>query len=205
MLQNDLLKPAPLRSPCRRTRGACAILAQAVRHPRCRSDVAATWSTFACQGDPRWGVRISAIFLASIGGVDDQMRGLEVGADDHLVKPFSFSGFLARVNALARRPPVREQKTVLGAADLEADLKRSVVRGGQEFDLQAREFLLLEYEGRVRIRAMPLERVWGFRFDPKTSVLKTPISGLRAKIDKPLTLQLLHTVRNTGYSLHAPR
>lgn len=151
-----------------------------------------------------------ALFLTSIGGVDDRVEGLEAGGDDYLVKPFAFSELLARTNALARRPPVQEQKTILRVADLELDLvRRLATRAGRPIDLQPREFTLLEVlmrgEGRVLTRTMLLERVWDFHFDPKTSVVETHISRLRAKIDKPFEVQLLHTVRNTGYSLHAPR
>lgn len=155
-------------------------------------------------------IKTPAIFLTAVGGVDDRVEGLEAGADDYLVKPFAFSELMARVNALARRPPVLEQKTVLRVADLELDLvKRQVTRGGQLIDLQPREFTLLEVlmrsEGRVLTRTMLLEMVWEFHFDPKTSVVETHISRLRAKIDKPFDVPLLHTIRNTGYSLHAPR
>lgn len=156
------------------------------------------------------GVKAPAIFLTSVGGVDDRVEGLEAGGDDYLVKPFAFSELLARVNALARRPPVQDQKTVLRVADLELDLiKRTVIRDGLLIDLQPREFSLLEIlmrnEGRVLTRTMLLERVWDFHFDPKTSVVETHISRLRSKIDKPFAVALLHTIRNTGYSLHAPR
>ena len=156
------------------------------------------------------GVKMPVLFLTAIGGVDDRVEGLEAGGDDYLVKPFAFSELLARVNALARRPPVQEQKTVLRTADLELDLvKRTVTRGGVRIELQPREFSLLEVlmrnEGRVMTRTMLLERVWDFHFDPKTSVVETHISRLRAKIDRPFAVQLLHTIRNTGYSLHAPR
>lgn len=151
-----------------------------------------------------------AIFLTSIGGVDDRVEGLEAGGDDYLVKPFAFSELLARVNALARRPPVQEQKTVLKVADLELDLiRREARRAGELIELQPREFTLLEVlmrgEGRVMTKTMLLERVWDFHFDPKTSVVETHISRLRAKIDKPFGVPLLHTIRNTGYTLHAPR
>ena len=117
---------------------------------------------------------------------------------------------MARLNALGRRPPVQEQKTLLKVADLEMDLiKRQVVRQGQSIELQPREFRLLEVlmrsEGRVITRTMLLERVWDFHFDPKTSVVETHVSRLRAKIDRPFAVPLLHTVRNTGYSLYAPR
>lgn len=156
------------------------------------------------------GVRTPVLFLTSVGGVDDRVDGLEAGGDDYLVKPFAFSELLARINALGRRPPAQEQKTVLKIADLEMDLvRRQVTRQGQPIELQQREFSLLEVlmrgEGRVITRTMLLERVWDFHFDPKTSVVETHISRLRAKIDKPFEVQLLHTVRNTGYSLHAPR
>jgi two-component system OmpR family response regulator len=155
-------------------------------------------------------VKIPAIFLTAVGGVDDRVEGLEAGADDYLVKPFAFSELMARVNALARRPPVLEQKTVLRVADLEMDLvRRQVTRGDRLIELQPREFTLLEVlmrsEGRVLTRTMLLELVWEFHFDPKTSVVETHISRLRAKVDKPFSMPLLHTIRNTGYSLHAPR
>jgi two-component system, OmpR family, response regulator len=155
------------------------------------------------------GVRTPAIFLTAIGGIDDRVEGLEAGGDDYLVKPFAFSELLARVNALGRRPPAQERKTVLRVADLELDLiKRRATRQGRVIELQPREFNLLEVlmrgEGRVLTRTMLLERVWDFHFDPKTSVVETHISRLRAKIDKPFETQLLYTVRNTGYSMHAP-
>lgn len=155
-------------------------------------------------------VKTPVIFLTSIGGVDDRVEGLEAGGDDYLLKPFAFSELLARVNALARRPPVQDQKTLLKVADLELDIvRRQVTRQGQPVDLQPREFTLLEVlmraEGRVLTRTMLLERVWDFHFDPKTSVVETHISRLRAKIDKPFDIPLLHTIRNIGYCLHVPR
>jgi two-component system OmpR family response regulator len=156
------------------------------------------------------GVKTPTLFLSAISGIDDRVEGLEAGADDYLVKPFAFSELLARVNALARRPPAVAEKTVLQVADLTMDMmKRRVTRAGVEIELQPREFTLLEVlarnEGRVLTRTMLLERVWDFHFDPKTSVVETHISRLRGKIDKPFDVQLLHTIRNTGYSLHAPR
>jgi two-component system OmpR family response regulator len=149
------------------------------------------------------------LFLTSVTGVDDRVEGLDAGGDDYLVKPFAFSELLARVNALGRRPRGQTEVTKLRVHDLELDLlRRRATRGGQFIDLQPKEFELLEFlmrnEGRVVTRTMLLERVWGFNFDPKTSVVETHISRLRAKIDKPFNPPLLHTVRNTGYSLHAP-
>lgn len=148
------------------------------------------------------------LFLTAIAGIDDRVEGLEAGGDDYVVKPFAFSEVLARSNALARRPPPQLEKTRLTVADLELDLvRRSCTRAGISIDLLPREFALLEYlmrnDGRVVTRAMLLERVWDFNFDPQTSVVETHISRLRAKIDKPFETPLIHTMRNAGYSLHA--
>jgi two-component system OmpR family response regulator len=156
------------------------------------------------------GIKTPAIFLTSVGGLDDRVEGLEAGGDDYLVKPFAFSELAARVNALNRRPPFQVEKSVVSVDDLEVDLmRRTVKRGGKVIDLQPREYRLLEVlirnEGRILTRTMLLERVWDFHFDPKTSVVETHISRLRAKIDRPYPYPLLHTIRNTGYSLHAPR
>ncbi|WP_340151975.1 response regulator transcription factor [uncultured Sneathiella sp.] len=156
------------------------------------------------------GIKTPVIFLTSVGGVDDRVEGLEAGGDDYLVKPYSFSELLARVNAISRRPPVQSQVTSLRVHDLEMNLiNRRVSRAGVELDLQPKEFSLLEFlmrnADRVVTRTMMLEQVWDFHFDPKTSVVETHISRLRAKIDRPFDVNLLHTVRSVGYSLHAPR
>lgn len=156
------------------------------------------------------GVKTPVLFLTTMAGVDDRVAGLEAGGDDYLVKPFAFSELLARIHALARRPPLTTEETVLKVADLEMDLiRRKVTRSGQPIELQPREFLLLEYlmrhAGRIATRTMLLEQVWDFHFDPKTNVVETHISRLRAKVDKPFDIELIHTVRGAGYSLHAPR
>ncbi len=157
------------------------------------------------------GNKTPVLFLTAVSGVDDRVEGLEAGADDYLTKPFAFSELLARINALYRRPNAAvEETTHLRVADLELDLlSRIARRGDQEIELQPREFTLLEVlmrnEGRVVSRTMLLEQVWDFHFDPKTSVVETHVSRLRGKIDKPFDVSLLHTVRNLGYSLHAPR
>jgi two-component system OmpR family response regulator len=154
------------------------------------------------------GVATPIIFLTAVGGLDDRVDGLEAGADDYLVKPFAFAELLARINALARRPPANTEKTVLRVAGLELDLvRRTCRRDGTPIELLPREFGLLEMlmrnVGRVLTRTMLLERVWDIHFDPQTSVVETHISRLRAKIDKPFDRPMLHTVRSTGYSLHA--
>lgn len=148
------------------------------------------------------------IFLSAIGGINDRVDGLEAGADDYLVKPFAFSELSARLMALARRPPLQAEKTKLELADLEVDLiKHTVVRAGSTIQVQPREFRLLVYlmrnSDRVVTRTMLLEGVWDFHFDPKTNVVESHISRLRNKIDKSFDLQLIHTVRGSGYSMHA--
>src|SRR5512132_573401 len=111
------------------------------------------------------GIRTPVLFLTTMGGIDDRVKGLEAGGDDYLIKPFAFAELLARVNALGRRPPLTAAETVLKTADLEMDLiKRTVSRGGKRIDLQPREFRLLEYlmrhAGHVVTRTMLLENVW---------------------------------------------
>jgi two-component system OmpR family response regulator len=122
------------------------------------------------------------------------------------VKPFAFAELLARVNALARRPPPSGVVTVLRVADLELDLLRHVVsRGGQRIVLQPQEFKLLEYlmrhAGQVVTRTMLLENVWEYHFDPQTSVVETHISRLRGKVDQGFDTPLIHTIRGSGYCL----
>jgi len=149
------------------------------------------------------------LFLTTMSGIDDRVEGLEAGGDDYLVKPYAFSELNARVNALARRPPVSDQKTVLQVGDMEMNLlKRMVTRGGREIDLQPREFQLLEYLMRhpdqVVTRTMLLEGVWDFHFDPRTNIVETHISRLRSKIGREGDPELIHTIRGSGYCLRAP-
>jgi two-component system OmpR family response regulator len=149
------------------------------------------------------------LFLTALDGVDDRVEGLRAGADDYLVKPFSFAELSARVAALARRPQLQAEETVLRVADLEMDLIRRVVRrAGRPIELQPREFKLLEHlmrtRGRVQTRTMLLEAVWDFHFDPQTNVVETHVSRLRAKVDKPFGVELIQTVRGAGYTLRPP-
>ncbi|MFZ5790154.1 MAG: winged helix-turn-helix domain-containing protein [Pseudomonadota bacterium] len=155
------------------------------------------------------GIKTPVIFLTTMSGIDDRVEGLEAGGDDYLVKPFSFAELLARLQALGRRPPLNDAPTVLKVADLEMNLlTRRVKRGGEDIELQPREFQLLEYlmrnAGRVVTRTMLLENVWDFHFDPKTNIVETHISRLRAKIDRGRDAGLIQTVRGAGYVLRAP-
>lgn len=154
------------------------------------------------------GIRTPALFLTALNGVEDRVEGLEAGADDYLVKPFAASELLARVNALARRPPISEVATTLTIADLVVDrVKRTVVRGGQRIDLQPQELKLLEYlmlhAGEVVTRTMLLENVWSFHFDPRTNVIESHMSRLRGKVDRGFARELIQTVRGAGYRIDA--
>lgn len=149
-----------------------------------------------------------AIFLTALGGVDDRIEGLNAGGDDYLVKPFAFGELSARINALARRPQMRDTESTLSAGDLQMDLiRRTVTRNDVEIDLLPREFALLECllrrKGRVQTRTMLLEAVWDLNFDPQTNVVESHISRLRAKVDKPFPTELIKTVRGAGYRIDA--
>jgi two-component system, OmpR family, response regulator len=155
------------------------------------------------------GSQTPALFLTALGGVEDRVAGLNAGGDDYLVKPFAFAELAARVAALGRRPPATAGETVLRVADLELDLlSRSVRRGDGRIELQPREFRLLEYlmrhAGQVVTRTMLLENVWHFHFDPRTNVVESHVSRLRAKLVRSGGIELIHTVRGAGYCLRAP-
>ena len=146
------------------------------------------------------------LVLSALGEVDDRIEGLRSGGDDYLVKPYSFSELLARLEALTRRAPAAQPATHLQVADLVIDLARhSVTRGGRLIRLQPREYRLLEclmrHGNTVVTRTMLLEQVWDFHFDPQTNVIDAHISRLRAKIDRGESVPLLHTVRGAGYLL----
>ncbi len=154
------------------------------------------------------GVCVPVIMLTALGAVTDRVEGLEGGADDYLVKPFSFSELAARVGALARRPPLRGEQPMLSVADLSLDrLRRVVRRGDAVIELQPREFQILELlmlnAGRVVTRTMLLEQVWEFHFDPGTNIVETHISRIRSKIDRGKEEPLIHTVRGSGYVIRA--
>ena len=133
------------------------------------------------------------------------MRGLDLGADDYLVKPFAFSELLARIRSLLRRGPVRELE-VLRIADLELDLlRRRATRAGARLDLTPKEFsllsLLARHAGEALSRTVIAEQVWDMNFDSDSNVVDVHVRRLRAKIDEPFATPLLHTVRGVGYVL----
>jgi two-component system OmpR family response regulator len=154
------------------------------------------------------GIRTPILFLTTMSGIDDRVEGLEGGADDYLTKPFATAELLARVNAITRRADAHAEATVLKAAGMEMDLiRRTVVRQGKPVTLQAQEFRLLEYmmrnADRVVTRAMLLEHVWDLHFDPRTNIVETHMSRLRAKLDCGLGGEVIRTIRGTGYILRA--
>lgn len=143
------------------------------------------------------------LFLSARDGIDDRVRGLEMGADDYLVKPFAFSELLARIRSVSRRGKNKVIET-LCIADLELDiLKRRVTRSGQRIDLTAKEFNLLELmlrrPGEVLSRSLIASHVWDMNFDSDTNVIDVAVRRLRAKVDEPFEPKLIRTVRGMGY------
>jgi len=145
------------------------------------------------------------IFLTAKDKVEDRVKGLELGADDYLVKPFAFSELLARIRTLMRRGKI-QQPDVLGIADLELDpVRRRATRAQTRIDLTAKEFtllhLLLRRKGEVLSRTFIAEQVWDMNFDSDTNVVEVAMRRLRAKIDDPFGKKLIHTIRGMGYVL----
>ncbi len=152
------------------------------------------------------GVDLPVLMLTARGGLEDRVAGLEAGADDYLPKPFATSELVARIRSLTRRRGAPAEAPVLQVADLRLDrMTRTVSRAGQPLDLSPLEFKLLAclmaQPGAVVTRTMLLEQVWGYSFDPKTSLVQTHMSRLRAKVDKPFATDLIETVRGSGYIL----
>jgi len=145
------------------------------------------------------------LFLTARDEISDRVRGLELGADDYLVKPFAFAELLARIRTLLRRAPAREPD-VIRVSDLEVDLLRHrVSRNGARIDLTPREFALLKLlvrrEGEVLSRSLIASQVWDMNFDSDTNVVDVAVKRLRAKVDDPHPSKLIHTVRGMGYLL----
>ncbi|MEO0623083.1 MAG: response regulator transcription factor [Pseudomonadota bacterium] len=151
------------------------------------------------------GITTPVLMLTAMSAVDSRVEGLRAGADDYLVKPFSYEELSARAHALLRRPAAVQEETRLTCGDLELDLiARTARRGDREIPLQPREFQMLEYlmrrKGRVVTRTMLLSGVWDYHFDPQTNVIDVHISRLRKKIDAE-GAPLIRTVRGAGYML----
>lgn len=149
------------------------------------------------------------LFLTAKDSVDDRVKGLELGADDYLVKPFAFSELMARVRNLLRRHGTRDSETMLSVLDLQLDLKkRKVQRGNRRIQLSAKEFTLLElmvrHRGEVLPRSLIAEQVWDMNFSSDTNVIDVAIRRLRAKIDEGFEVKLIQTVRGMGYMLDSP-
>lgn len=153
----------------------------------------------------RSGKQTPVLFVTARDSVEDRVKGLELGADDYLVKPFAFSELLARVRSLLRRGPM-QQLEVVRIADLEIDLLRhKATRKGERLDLTPKEFALLSLlarkQGEVLSRTLIAEQVWDMNFDSDSNVVDVAVRRLRKKVDDPFPDRLIHTVRGVGYVL----
>ncbi len=156
------------------------------------------------------GKDVPVLFLTARDGVEDRVKGLELGADDYLIKPFAFSELLARVRTLLRRGNGSPTPTSMKIADLEVDLlRRRAIRGDKRIDLTAKEFALLELLlrrcGEILPKSIIASQVWDMNFDSDTNVIEVAIRRLRAKVDDGFAQPLIHTVRGVGYALRLPR
>lgn len=155
------------------------------------------------------GVNTPVIILSAKRSLDDRVKGLQIGSDDYLTKPFAFAELLARIQALLRRAGGAAQSTQLALADLSLNLlTRELTRAGERIELQPREFALMEYllrnAGKILSKTMILEHIWDYSFDPQTNVVDVLVCRLRNKIDKPYQQKMIHTIRGVGYVLKAP-
>lgn len=158
------------------------------------------------EGIRKAGKDVPVLFLTARDHVDDRVKGLELGADDYLVKPFAFSELLARIRTLLRRGTRSKEAEILRAADLELDLlRRRVSRGSKRIELTVKEFALLELllrrQGEVLPRSLIASQVWDMNFDSDTNVIDVAVRRLRVKIDDDFDTKLIHTVRGMGYVL----
>ncbi|MCF6442902.1 response regulator transcription factor [Pseudoalteromonas luteoviolacea] len=150
------------------------------------------------------GIITPILMLTALGETVDRVNGLNAGADDYLVKPFDFSELYARLKAITRRKPISQTELSLSLGDLVLErTSRRVTRAGRQIELNTKEYQILEFlmqsPGQLVTKTMLLEKVWGFSFDPKTSLVQTHVSRLRNKIDKPFSFELIKTVRGCGY------
>jgi two-component system copper resistance phosphate regulon response regulator CusR len=165
------------------------------------------WEVLAALRAHAATAQLPVLFLTARDEVQDRVRGLELGADDYLVKPFAFVELVARLRTLLRRAPVRED-TLLRIGDMEIDVvRRKVRRGGQPIVLTAQEFnllhLLARREGQVLSRSLIASAVWDMNFDSDTNVIDAAIRRLRRKLDDPFPVKLIHTRRGMGYVCEA--
>jgi two-component system, OmpR family, response regulator len=146
------------------------------------------------------------IYLTTMSGIDDRVRGLEAGGDDYLIKPFAFEELLARIRVMTRRPAPASSRLYAGSIEMDL-VQRTVTRHGHAIELLPQEFRLLEYllrnVDRAVTRKMLLENVWDIHFDPHTSVVESHISRLRARLNANCDIDAVQTVRGTGYRLLA--
>jgi two-component system copper resistance phosphate regulon response regulator CusR len=157
----------------------------------------------------RAGKRTPVLFLTARDDIDDRVRGLELGADDYLVKPFAYSELLARIRVILRRHDTtlfESEPTSFELADLKLDLlKHRATRGSDRLDLTPKEFallsLLIRRAGEVLSRTVLADQVWDMNFDSDTNVVEVAVRRLRTKVDDPYSVKLLHTVRGAGYVL----
>jgi two-component system copper resistance phosphate regulon response regulator CusR len=149
-------------------------------------------------------MKTPVLFLSARGTLEDRLKGLDLGADDYLVKPFSFAELLARIRIILRRGQQQPQEDVLEIADLRIDVpKRRVVRGETRVTLTNKEFNLLHFfvlhQGQVLSRSLIASRVWDMNFDSDSNVVDVAVRRLRQKIDEPFATRLIHTVHGVGY------
>lgn len=147
---------------------------------------------------------VPVLFLSARGTLEDRLKGLDLGADDYLVKPFSFAELLARIRVALRRGAQARQDDLLRIADLEMDVPgRRVLRAGQRLTLTNKEFALLQFfvqnQGQVLSRSLIASRVWDMNFDSDTNVVDVAVRRLRQKVDEPFAQRLIHTVYGVGY------
>jgi heavy metal response regulator len=150
------------------------------------------------------GVSTPVLFLTAKDEKEDIIHGLDLGADDYLVKPFAFAELLARIRAVLRRGQPGEPIEKLIVGDLVLDrVTRQACRGDKIIELTAKEFQLLEYmmrnRGQILTKTMILDRVWGYDFDTQSNIIEVHVNRLRAKVDKDFSTKLIHTVRGVGY------
>lgn len=153
--------------------------------------------------------QLPVLYLTARDSVEDRVKGLELGADDYLVKPFSFSELLARIKSIMRRGHQMQEASMLQVSDLQLDLvRRRVTRSGKRLDLTAKEFGLLELfmrrQGEVLPRTLIASLIWDINFDSESNVIVVAVGRLRAKIDDGFNSKLLRTVRGMGYVLDEP-